>query len=191
LRILCATVCLLGGCNAPLAPERLQPAPGPSVFATTVRDPGGALRLSGEDRAQTVRLTCASCHSLRAPRALPEKPSDLREFHTGLTFNHGELRCTSCHAEGQPPRLHLANGEPLAVRESLALCAQCHGPQWRDYQHGAHGGMRGSWDLSRGGRERNHCIDCHDPHAPAFVGGAPVLPPRDRFLTSGEENHGE
>ena len=115
---------------------------------------------------------------------VPNSPADLDEFHTGLSFDHGQLRCASCHAEGQPPTLHLATGEPVEIRESLQLCAQCHGPQWRDYQHGAHGGMGGHWDLSQGGRERNHCVDCHDPHAPAYVGGFPVLPPRDRFLRS-------
>jgi hypothetical protein len=65
----------------------------------------------------------------------------------------------------------------------MKLCAQCHGPQFRDYQHGAHGGMNGYWDLSRGGRSRNNCIDCHDPHAPAYVGAIPAPRPRDRFLT--------
>ena len=50
----------------------------------------------------------------------------------------------------------------------MTLCAQCHGPQFRDYQHGAHGGMTGYWDLTKGGRMRNNCIDCHDPHAPKY-----------------------
>jgi hypothetical protein len=167
----------ISACNPPLAADRDQPAPGPARFAAQVRAPGGQLRV--EEGAQSVRLACAGCHSLRATAKLPEKPSDLREFHTGMQFTHGELRCASCHAEGQPPALHLATGERLELRDSLSLCAQCHGPQWRDFQHGAHGGMRGHWDLSRGGRERNHCIDCHDPHAPAFVGGLPVAPPGD------------
>jgi hypothetical protein len=40
--------------------------------------------------------------------------------------------------------------------------------------------MNGHWDLTRGGRTRNTCINCHDPHAPAFPLVMPVLPPRDR-----------
>ena len=67
------------------------------------------------------------------------------------------------------------------MREALTLCSQCHGPQRRDYDHGAHGGMTGYWDRSRGGRQRNHCVDCHDPHQPAYVGGLPVPAARDRF----------
>ena len=69
-------------------------------------------------------------------------------------------------------------------------CAQCHGPQYRDYRHGAHGGMRGHWDLSRGPRERNHCVACHDPHAPAFGQFEPVPGPRDRF-TGAAAPHGD
>lgn len=80
--------------------------------------------------------------------------------------------------------LHLATGEQVPMLQAIRLCAQCHGTQWRDYQRGAHGGMFGYWDLSRGSRTRNHCVDCHDPHTPKFVGGRPVLPPRDRFLAA-------
>jgi hypothetical protein len=67
----------------------------------------------------------------------------------------------------------------------MTLCAQCHGPQFRDYQHGAHGGMSGFWDLSKGGRTRNNCIDCHDPHAPKYPTVTPARGPNDRFQTGG------
>jgi formate-dependent nitrite reductase cytochrome c552 subunit len=68
------------------------------------------------------------------------------------------------------------------MRDAMQLCAQCHGPQFRDYTHGSHGGMQGHWDLSRGPRLRNHCVDCHDPHTPQFQPSNPVLPPADRLL---------
>jgi nitrate reductase cytochrome c-type subunit len=64
------------------------------------------------------------------------------------------------------------------------LCAQCHGPQARDFQHGAHGGMTGYWDLSKGPRRRNSCIDCHDPHAPKYPAVMPVFPPAESGLKS-------
>jgi len=132
--------------------------------------------------ARVLRFACVPGHPLRAGAPLRASPAELDEFHVGLEVRHGELTCASCHSEGQVPRLHLATGATLALRDTIQLCAQCHGPQWRDYQHGAHGGMSGHWDLSRGPRARNHCIDCHDPHAPKYVGGDPVLPPRDRGL---------
>jgi hypothetical protein len=65
------------------------------------------------------------------------------------------------------------------MTDAIRLCAQCHGQQHTAYTHGAHGGMNGHWDLSRGDRLRNHCVDCHDPHAPAFPRYMPMPPPRD------------
>jgi hypothetical protein len=61
----------------------------------------------------------------------------------------------------------------------VALCRQCHGPQARDFDHGAHGGMKGHWDLAHGDRLRHGCTTCHDPHSPAFSPMWPAPPPGD------------
>ena len=82
----------------------------------------------------------------------------------------------------------LADGQAVPYTEVMTLCGQCHGPQTRDYAHGAHGGMNGYWDLRKGGRTRNTCINCHDPHAPAFPLVMPVLPPRDRISVPAKQN---
>ncbi len=109
-------------------------------------------------------------------------------FHAGLTMRHGTLRCSQCHAAPEGggtfdyDALHLSDGAKVDVDDAMTLCAQCHGPQTRDYEHGSHGGMQGHWDLRYGPRERNQCIHCHDPHAPAYVGMVPAAGPRDRFL---------
>ncbi len=39
--------------------------------------------------------------------------------------------------------------------------------------------MTGYWDLTQGPRSRNHCLACHDPHAPKYQPVMPVFPPRD------------
>lgn len=96
-------------------------------------------------------------------------------------LSHGELTCAACHDATDRAALHLADGRTIALLDAMTLCAQCHGPQKRDYDHGAHGGMRGHWDLARGPRERNHCVACHEPHAPAFGRFSPAPGPRDRF----------
>jgi hypothetical protein len=106
-----------------------------------------------------------------------------------MYFNHGELNCNSCHAKSDRDLLRLADGSKIPFQETMQLCGQCHGPQMRDYRHGAHGGMNGYWDLSRGPRQRNHCVNCHDPHSPAYPKVEPAPPPRDRFLNS-EQSHG-
>lgn len=129
-----------------------------------------------------MRAECVGCHTARRPERLPVAASDLRDFHQGMTFQHGELVCGSCHVVGPQDSLRKADGALIPMRDAMSLCAQCHGPQFRDYTHGSHGGMQGHWDLSRGPRLRNHCVDCHDPHVPRYQPSTPVLPPADRGL---------
>ena len=140
--------------------------------------PTGALDAHG----QPISLKCFSCHSVRESNPHTSQSADLNEFHQGLMMAHGQLTCISCHdAKDGYSSLKLADGRTLAFSESMTLCAQCHGPQFRDYQHGSHGGMTGHWDLTQGGRTRNHCLHCHDPHAPKYPQFSPVAGPRDRF----------
>ena len=129
---------------------------------------------------QEIRVSCESCHSqLPEARIIATAMTDLKEFHRGLEFNHGKLECAACHAPTAERRLRLATGKTIPMTEAMQLCGQCHGPQQRDYDAGAHGGMNGSWDLSRGSRVRNHCVDCHDPHRPAYPKVMPAPPPSD------------
>lgn len=155
----------------------------PKLVSVPIRAPDGGVE----------RVACASCHTVKPVKALPRDPSELRDFHQGLAFRHGELGCAHCHVEGARSHdtLHLANGEPIPMTSAIRLCRQCHGPQHRDYTRGSHGGMQGAWSPAFGARMRNHCVDCHDPHAPRFQGGMPVFPPRDRgTLTSLGGEHG-
>lgn len=184
------------GCNRPEDPRVSAPNPLPSSapFPVTIRKPDKLTSVeTGRTDAlgQPLRAACTSCHSQRKSETLPASASDLKEFHQGLVVEHGRLVCGQCHVVGDSTSLHLADGRKLPMTEVLELCAQCHGPQYRDYGKGAHGGMRGYWDLRRGGRTRNSCVDCHDPHAPKFQPGKPVLPPRDRGTLSAKgASHG-
>lgn len=172
----------LAGCNREIVAIPGDPAPGPAVHEAVVRVPPKLMSVEvPRANAQPLRVPCATCHSLRGDRPLPGSASELDEFHRGLVVRHGGLSCAACHSPAAPAeRLHLADGTELPFPEVLQLCSQCHGPQRRDFEHGAHGGMRGHWDRSRGPRERNSCVDCHDPHAPPFVGGQPLPRTRDR-----------
>lgn len=128
-------------------------------------------------------IACATCHAAGLRPSLAAR-AGASAFHLGVELRHGGLRCDACHAPTDRTRLRLADGEELAFPEVMRLCGQCHGPQLRDYQHGAHGGMRGYWDLTRGPRERNSCVVCHGAHEPAYPKVIPAPPPRDRFLES-------
>lgn len=139
-------------------------------------------------RGELAVVPCATCHD--APDAAAPLPTSARGIagpHRGLRLEHGELACGACHHPSDRDALRLADGRAIDLVEAMRLCAQCHGPQARAYRHGAHGGMRGHWDVTEGPRTRNHCVSCHDPHAPAFGSFSPMPPPRDRFLPAPEE----
>lgn len=143
-----------------------------------------------DERGEPVRVNCGTCHATRPPDGSLRYGDQLTDFHTGLHKNHGDLACVACHNPGAAyMSLRLADGSTVPFDQSMRLCAQCHGPQHRDYQRGSHGGMQGYWDLSRGPRRRNTCTDCHDAHAPQFPQMMPVLPPKDRFLAGKGDNH--
>jgi formate-dependent nitrite reductase cytochrome c552 subunit len=165
-------------------------------FPVTIHHPDGPPRVAtGETdpRGQPVTVSCVSCHSNLPPKPLTDSGEALSEFHQGLEFRHGQLTCLSCHHADDYNRLRFADGRPLEFSRVQALCAQCHAPQARDYERGAHGGMQGYWDLTRGPRTRKNCIDCHDPHAPAFPRMIPSFRPLDRFLSTPrqEADHNE
>lgn len=170
-----------GTASSPTAAPRAR-------HATRIRQPVTAPRVdTGRRDAQGAAITvaCGTCHATSQPRRETRSSSELDEFHQGLQYAHGALTCLSCHDATNYDQLRLADGRGLAFADTMTLCAQCHGPQYRDYSHGSHGGMTGHWDLSRGPRERNHCVDCHDPHAPRYPEVQPAFPlPPDRGATA-------
>ncbi len=154
---------------------------GDELHPVVIRQPAGVpLVDSGklDAKGQPVMVDCATCHDTREPRFATNKGDALKEFHQGLNFKHGDQTCMSCHNSGDYGSLKRADGRSLDFSNTMQLCAQCHGPQFRDYQNGSHGGMTGHWDLKQGPRERNTCTDCHDPHHPAYPQVMPVFPPK-------------
>jgi hypothetical protein len=175
---------LTAGCGTRDNPDRRY---GPAVAADAdlhpvrIHNPSALTGLRGglrDPNGEPLDVPCATCHAGRT-FPLPTSATELHGPHAGLRFRHGTNRCASCHDPADALRLRLADGRSIPMTEALTLCAQCHGPQARDYAHGAHGGMNGYWDLRRGGRLRNHCTDCHDPHDPAFPSFLPMPAPLD------------
>jgi hypothetical protein len=145
------------------------PEAGPSVLT-------GRTNFAGE----AVTVSCSTCHATTTPNPAVRQSEELKQFHQGLQYQHGNLSCLSCHNANDYDTLRLADGSAVQFTQVMNLCSQCHGTQARDYQHGAHGGMTGHWDLTKGARHRNNCIDCHNPHAPKYQPMLPVFPPKDR-----------
>jgi hypothetical protein len=161
------------------------PVQQPDRFLVTIRRPRGAplIELSPPDSlGRAGRVACSTCHGIREPNPENRRPSDLKQFHQEMPMAHGELACYACHNPADIDTLRLADGSVVEYPDVMNLCAQCHGAQAKKYARGIHGGMTGYWDLTRGGRVRNNCIDCHDPHVPKFPMMQPTFKPRDRFL---------
>jgi len=160
--------------------------PSQSLWPIFVNLPEGPPRIDTghvDELGRPVTVSCASCHANLEPnidRRSAETPP--MQFHQGLAFNHGDLSCMSCHNPNNYNTLRLADGSAVPYPDVMTMCAQCHAPQARDYARGAHGGMTGYWDRSRGPQHRKSCIDCHDPHAPQFPTMTPTFKPIDRFL---------
>jgi hypothetical protein len=160
-------------------------------FSVNIRKPESGPKVHTglvDSQGKPVTVACQTCHSTRKPNSENKTVDDLNEFHVGLKFSHGNLSCLSCHNDEDYDSLKLADQSRIEYAEVMTLCSQCHGTQRRDFDHGAHGGMNGYWDLSRGPRTRNNCVDCHDPHVPKFPHMQPTFKPRDRFLTPSDHS---
>ncbi|QEG01343.1 Doubled CXXCH motif (Paired_CXXCH_1) [Stieleria maiorica] len=162
-----------------------------SRHAVLIRRPEGPplIELAATDpQGRSGKVACSTCHSVRKPNFQARSTAALDEFHQGLTFNHGTLACYACHNPDHSDALRLADGSKVEYRDVMTLCSQCHADQATSFRHGAHGGMNGYWDLSRGPQRKNNCIDCHDPHEPHFPKMVVGFKPRDRFSEAGKEH---
>lgn len=119
-----------------------------------------------ERKLELFTLQCNECHrSLPAPYSA----GGLWHPHTNVHMAHGiNHRCLNCHHTTNREAFSNENGDEIPWNHPELLCAKCHGPVFRDWQHGAHGRSNGYWDTSRGESIRLTCVQCHDPHSPRF-----------------------
>ncbi|MGC4118664.1 MAG: hypothetical protein QM765_29720 [Myxococcales bacterium] len=165
------------GPAAPAAEPAVSP---PARFASTTSRSylGLGINTPGADATgKPARAPCLTCHAVRPASDANARSNALTKFHQGVRLQHGNLVCLTCHrAEGRDT-LGLADGRALDYASLKSLCGQCHARRLEEYERGAHGGMSGYWDLSRGPRTRNLCTDCHDPHAPRIPQVVPAPQP--------------
>lgn len=153
-------------------------------FAVQYRQPvareGLVVQLPDNKGATTI--ACSTCHSLAESEGRTVQDPGLKSFHQGMDFKHGNLACRACHHQDNYDFLTLGGDETVLFTQVRQVCSQCHTTQGESYLHGAHGGMTGFWDLSRGGRLRNNCVDCHNPHKPAWGRFTPERGPTDKVV---------
>lgn len=99
----------------------------------------------------------------------------LEQMHDDIALKHmPDGWCFNCHNPENRDTLRLANGRIVKFEESYLLCAQCHGPVFRDWKVGLHGKRTGMWN---GEKQYRLCVNCHSPHAPPFKSLKPLPPP--------------
>ncbi len=160
-----------GADGAGVRSDTVAPSTNRSLHEVVIKRPAGPPGVATgltNFHGQPAMASCRSCHATTTPNIDTRTAAELDQFHQGLKYVHGNLTCLSCHNAKNYDTLRLADSRPVEFTDVMTLCSQCHGSQRRDYNRGLHGGMNGHWDLTRGGRTRNTCINCHDPHAPAF-----------------------
>lgn len=118
---------------------------------------------------------CNTCHKLFESSWDGVRPLNQ---HQHIALSHGiNNQCDNCHARDDREQLVLHDGSTVAFTRTETLCAQCHGPVFRDWERGTHGKTLGAWDLSSADAVRLSCAECHDPHSPAFEPIAPLPGP--------------
>ncbi len=150
----------------------------PVVPRETVPDPPGL-------RVANLVLECSHCHALFPSD--PEPPRVLYQ-HDHVRLVHGTIEsCFDCHSIADHDTLELRDGPVIGFAESTRLCGHCHEPQTKDWQAGVHGRTEGAWDAEDEAHARLECVQCHDPHAPAFDPIEP-LPGPDALRTFIDED---
>jgi hypothetical protein len=157
--------------------EFTGPVPDPIDVPGWATDPSPVRRPSLEPRLDLIgyAYACSDCH-----RLFPSPLETVRTLtqHTHIALNHGiNTRCHNCHHRTDRAAFVDDHGNPIPYGQPQWLCARCHGLVFRDWQHGVHGRSNGFWDTNRGPLTRLKCIECHDPHQPAFAPMSPAPGP--------------
>ena len=128
---------------------------------------------------------CNSCHEINKPGKLEFDATSglviLPAGHQDLVMRHGRNHrnenCYNCHDEANHALLKRRDNRKVKLEESTQLCAGCHGPNYRDWEAGIHGRTSGYWNRDLGPITRRDCVDCHNPHSPAFPAIKPAPGP--------------
>ena len=151
----------------------------PGVFRVAMTDPP-IVNLGTYDQR------CNDCHSIFENTR--EKGRQLSQ-HTNIVLAHGSNDlCLNCHDKDNREKLTLRGGESVGYDHVEQLCAQCHGPIYRDWEKGTHGKTIGYWNTDMGEAVKLTCTECHDPHSPSY---APMPPlPGPNTLRMGDQHSG-
>jgi len=135
-------------------------------------------------KADASDFDCYGCHNRKKPPVLQFDANQVLvvpKEHEDVVMKHGthnrNNNCFNCHNETNLVMLQTRDGHEVKLEESVRLCGSCHGPTYRDWEAGVHGRTSGYWKRDAGAMDRKLCVNCHNPHSPAFPGRKPAPGP--------------
>ena len=155
-----------------------NPAPAAVKVAARVLDPTPVRQpdFQPDYRVGVFVYQCNDCHAI-----IQSPPVDIFRSpiqHKEVVLQHGiNTSCFNCHLRTDRDAFAGDLDVPIPWDQPQLLCAKCHGPVFRDWEHGSHGRSEGYWDKKLGKQRRVNCIECHDPHHPPFPPLKPAPPP--------------
>lgn len=167
-----------------------SPVPEASLVDARFTDPTPVRRPAVAPEYSTGVFTyrCNDCHAIIPPPRKVGARTVLQ--HQEIRLEHGiNTGCLNCHHPTNRNAFVGYGGREIPWDQPQRLCSKCHGPVYRDWQHGSHGRTNGYWDTSRGEQTRRKCIECHDPHRPPFPSLAPAPGPHTLRMGEGTSRH--
>jgi len=172
----------------------------PAFISTDTVRTSYAELVAKKDTDALSDFDCYTCHEKGKPPTLrfdDKQNLIIPSEHSDIVMKHGSHNrnnlCFNCHNENNLELLQPRDGRELKFADSTKLCGSCHGPNYRDWEAGAHGRTSGYWDRSKGEITRKDCVSCHNPHSPKFPGRKPAPPPhplrpldKPKLATEGE-----
>ncbi|MDH5475178.1 MAG: hypothetical protein OEX22_05755 [Cyclobacteriaceae bacterium] len=121
-----------------------------------------------ERSAMIKSYPCSNCHSKPLDELQKLGEEEIKKAHWNIKVKHADaevMECATCHNDNNLDELQSLTNKGISLNHSYQLCGQCHSTQYKDWQGGAHGKRLGGWTSPR---VVNSCVNCHNPHSPAF-----------------------
>lgn len=112
---------------------------------------------------------CNNCHNVSLSQLQADGVKELQKAHWEIEMKHASdltMNCSTCHADNNLEQLTSLTNQSIEIDQSHLLCGQCHSSQYKDWKGGAHGKSKGGW---MNPRISYTCVNCHNPHKPAFL----------------------
>ncbi|MFN3323491.1 MAG: cytochrome C [Bryobacteraceae bacterium] len=168
-----------GGHGEPLLSqiEGTPAAAAPDVTTAPAFDSAELHRVEGYDnrpefhvrsREEAIeRFPCSSCHDVPLAQ-MTRREAGKRAAHWDVVIEHAGpavMQCATCHLDQDMNSLRSLSGDKVSLNHSYQVCAQCHSRQASDWAGGAHGKRVAGWAPPR---VVESCVECHNPHQPAW-----------------------